>query len=66
MQLTETNKTVLPGELTEVQKRTLSWTWAVKYLRKHSYEGTVPADVIAQRRKRGKAAKAARKVNRGN
>lgn len=53
-------------ELTEVQKRTLSWTWAVRYLGKHSYEGTVPAYVKADRRKKGAAAKQARKVNRGN
>lgn len=31
---------------------------------KHIYEGTVPSEIIAKRRARGKVAKASRKANR--
>lgn len=40
------------------------WKLAVERLNKHSYEGTVPAKTIAQRRAKNRMAKASRKVNR--
>lgn len=37
---------------------------ALNILRKHIYEGTVPAKVIAKRRAKNKVAKKSRRVNR--
>lgn len=47
----------------EPEKRWMSWTLLVRAGRKHSFAGIDPA-VKAKRRKKGKAQRAARKVNR--
>jgi hypothetical protein len=49
---------------TEVQRRWLSWQFVTRYKNKHSYAGTVPAKVKAERRAKNKVAKASRKANR--
>lgn len=56
---------------TETQRRWLSWQFVTRDAArtafngdKHSYAGTVPAKVIAERRAKNKRAKASRKANR--
>ncbi len=49
---------------TEVKMRWWSWNKLVNEGKKHSYQGTVPANVKAKRRAKNKRAKASRKINR--
>lgn len=51
-------------EITEAQKRWLSWNYLVRDKKKHSYAGTVSRAEIEKRRKANKVAKASRKRNR--
>lgn len=51
-------------EITEAQKRWLSWNYLVRDRKKTSYSGTVPKKEIEKRRKANKVAKASRKRNR--
>lgn len=51
------------GEMTEPQKRLLSWQFAIAS-GKHSYEGTVSRATVAKRRKANRAARQARKAGR--
>lgn len=57
-------------ERTEQAKRWTSWSIRVNnsfgwgFGRKHSYEGTVPAATVAERRRKDRVARASRKVNR--
>lgn len=52
------------AEITESEKRWLSWNFLVRDGKKKSYSGTVPKTEIAKRRKANKVAKASRKKNR--
>ena len=53
------------AEITESEKRWLSWNFLVRDGKKTSYSGSVPKKEIARRRKANKVAKASRKKNRG-
>lgn len=58
-------KELAPKELTIQQKATISWSRLALAGKKHSYAGTVPSTEVATRRRKSKAAKIARRANRG-